>query len=126
MSTMPTIGTVDLRVEKIAAQYAIPRRMLTLSADEDMMLDQVIYRLVREVVALPGKEEVRAPVSWWDHLKESEVRRSPIMRWWVERHPIHYRTWRAMEMLPRFPELDRYRDTIRVATFVPNYEADHF
>jgi hypothetical protein len=107
-------------MEQVAAQYAIPRSQLRLMASEsDFVIDEIVLRLVRSVVTVPGIEQVRVPATWWDALKEAETRRSPIMRWWVARRPIKYRVWRALEVLPNFPELDKYRPTIRIARLVP-------
>ena len=112
---------IILRVEQIAAQAGISHEALRLSESLDVLTNQMIYELVRHVATVPGVEQVRAPLTWWDALKEAEVRRSPIMRWWVRNHPVEYRTWRALEVLPHFPELDKYRGEIRLARFVEDY-----
>lgn len=115
----PTIGYMDLRIEKVAAQVGIDRRTLTLARNDDMIADTVIYQLVRKVATVPGVEQITVPATWWEALKEAEVRRSPIMRWWVRRRPIRHRTYRALEVLPNFPELDRYRGDVRIARLLP-------
>jgi hypothetical protein len=107
-------ATLDLRIEQIAAQYGISRRALTLTQSEDFMRDEVLLRLVRLVATVPGDESITVPASWVDGMKEAEAKRSPIMRWWIARHPVRYRTFHAMEVLPNFPELDRYRSTDRI------------
>lgn len=103
------IETIQLQVERVAAQYAIPRQALTLSVVEDHLFEGVVLRLVRMVAVLPGAESLRLPATWWDGLKLAEQHRSPMMRWWLRRHPVQWRVWRALEHIPNIPELDRYR-----------------
>jgi len=104
-----TFGEIALRVERWSARQGIDRKHLTLSAEWDPIIDQAVLRLVRRVATLDGPQVQRYPATWWDALKADEVRRSPIMRWWVRRHPIAYREIRTVAFLPNCPIPEDYK-----------------
>ena len=96
-------GELTLRLERYVAQYGMSRQALTVSVDQDALLDMVAVRLVRKVAVIDGQKTIVVPVSWVDALKDAERDRSPIMRWIIRRWPPRHHVYQAFEALPNFP-----------------------
>ena len=110
MSPLPTdevlMHEIHLEVVKFYLDQAvtpIQLQRMKLERLEDFLGQSFRFRLSYQMAGRQG-EALKYPADWWQAVRE---RFAP--RWWLKRHPVHYFTRTAYEMLPAVPLPDSAR-----------------
>lgn len=98
----------EITLERV--RYTV-RQMVTKAQLQDMRLDTLpdfvgrglLYQLSVGLAARKADAVLEVPADWWQAVC---ARWAPA--WWLKRHPVVMKTWRAWEMLPRVPLPEKY------------------
>jgi len=120
LNSLIQVSTLQCEIEKLVAQYAIPRDNLSLSfRPSDIFADAALLRLIRKVAYIPGEQkvviprimqpEISVPATWWDHLKADHLKF--LTKWFPVRYTIlqdfeiiqFEQTYEARAYLPSLP-----------------------
>ncbi|MDF0504860.1 hypothetical protein POK33_29425 [Burkholderia cenocepacia] len=91
---------IELHRREFAAAMRLDERMVRLEIDRDIIRNQLVMVLKREVYADKiGVETITGPANWWEMLKQE---RAP--KWFLKKYPVKTKVLAEVDGEAMFPD----------------------